>query len=67
MRMSFSTPQPADKPKNEATPPRQPSCPACGGFLVDLRGQSRCTRCYFTWCVGCDNAQATTCSASEYD
>jgi hypothetical protein len=29
-------------------------CPACGAALVPLRGQWRCSRCYFTWCVGCE-------------
>lgn len=65
--MQFSTPTPADEPKNEAAPTRQPCCPACGGQFVELRGQSRCTRCYFTWCVGCENAQATTACGAEYD
>ena len=33
--------------------PAQP-CPACGAALVPLRGQWRCSRCYFTWCAGCE-------------
>jgi hypothetical protein len=31
-----------------------PICPMCGGGLVPLRGQWRCSRCYFTLCVGCE-------------
>ena len=29
-------------------------CPACGARLVPLRGQWRCSRCYFMLCAGCE-------------
>jgi hypothetical protein len=29
-------------------------CPMCGGGLVPLRGQWRCSRCYFSLCAGCE-------------
>lgn len=29
-------------------------CPACGAALVPLRGQWRCSRCYFMLCAGCE-------------
>jgi hypothetical protein len=31
-----------------------PQCPMCGGVLVPLRGQWRCSRCYFMLCAGCE-------------
>jgi hypothetical protein len=31
-----------------------PPCPMCGGGLVPLRGQWRCSRCYFALCIGCE-------------
>jgi hypothetical protein len=30
------------------------ACPVCGGGLVPLRGQWRCSRCFFALCVGCE-------------
>jgi hypothetical protein len=30
------------------------SCPLCGGGMVPLRGQWRCSRCYFALCAGCE-------------
>ena len=30
------------------------ACPVCGGVLVPLRGQWRCSRCQFSLCVGCE-------------
>jgi hypothetical protein len=32
----------------------QPPCPVCGGPLIPLRGQYRCSRCLFSLCVGCE-------------
>ena len=32
-------------------------CPHCGGTLLPLGGQMRCTRCYFTLCVNCEEAR----------
>jgi hypothetical protein len=29
-------------------------CPMCGAALVPLRGQWRCSRCYFALCAGCE-------------
>jgi hypothetical protein len=65
MRM-LSTPPPPDESKQEAGTP-QPCCPVCNGPLVELRGQSRCTHCYFTWCVGCENTEATSFCAIQQD
>lgn len=30
------------------------ACPVCGATLIPLRGQWRCSRCYFMLCVGCE-------------
>ena len=32
----------------------EPPCPVCGGPLVPLRGEYRCSRCRFSLCVGCE-------------
>ena len=58
MRMSFPTTSP-DESTNDAATTRQPHCPACSGPLIELRGQYRCTRCYFTLCVGCETVDVT--------
>jgi hypothetical protein len=29
-------------------------CPACGGFLAEMRGFWRCLRCSFAICSGCE-------------
>ena len=34
------------------------ACPICGGTLVELRGQQRCSRCYFIICENCEGAGA---------
>jgi hypothetical protein len=31
-----------------------PECPVCGGMLIELRGQGRCSRCQFLLCADCD-------------
>lgn len=31
-----------------------PGCPVCGATLVPMRGQYRCSRCYFALCPGCE-------------
>jgi hypothetical protein len=67
MRMSFSPPTMQDEPSPDATTARQPCCPACNGPLVELRGQYRCSRCYFTLCVGCEPADVTNYCAVQYD
>jgi hypothetical protein len=33
---------------------RQVGCPMCGGMLVPMRDQYRCSRCFFSLCVGCE-------------
>jgi len=35
-------------------PPAARPCPICAAPLIHLRGQDRCSRCRFTFCVGCD-------------
>jgi hypothetical protein len=39
------------------------SCPVCGGLLTERRGESRCLRCQFVVCQGCDGE----CPAVEGD
>jgi hypothetical protein len=36
-----------------------PRCPVCSGALIPLRSQYRCTRCYYSLCVGCEGADAS--------
>jgi hypothetical protein len=67
MRMSFPTRAMPDEPIQEPAPSRQPCCPACSGALVELRGQYRCTRCYFTLCVGCEAAEGAAFCAAQRD
>jgi hypothetical protein len=48
--------QPTGQQATTNAPPKsivQP-CPACGGMLVPLRHAWRCSRCYFSLCVGCE-------------
>jgi hypothetical protein len=59
MRMSFPTAS-QDEPRNETPTTRKPCCPVCSGPVVELRGQYRCTRCYFTLCVGCESVDVTS-------
>ena len=32
----------------------QLACPACGGPVVELRSEYRCTRCRLSVCIGCE-------------
>jgi hypothetical protein len=36
------------------SPVRQPLCPVCSGALIPLHNLYRCSRCYYTLCVGCE-------------
>jgi hypothetical protein len=65
--MLVATHTPANEATKEPVPVRQPSCPSCGGQLVELRGQSRCTRCSFMWCAGCETSETFTCSGGAAD
>jgi len=47
---SQSLPPACDAPANRVGL----GCPACGAALIPLRGQWRCSRCYFMLCVGCE-------------
>ena len=67
MRMSFPTPAMPDEPGQEPATNRQPCCPVCNGALVELRGQYRCSRCYFTLCVGCETVDVTSYCAVQFD
>jgi hypothetical protein len=40
---------------NAPSPSGPPPCPVCAGLLVPLRDQYRCSRCFFSFCVGCEN------------
>jgi hypothetical protein len=44
------TPRARDSPRSEGEPP----CPVCEGPLIPLRGVFRCSRCYFSLCLGCE-------------
>jgi hypothetical protein len=33
-------------------------CPICGGTLAPLRNVWRCSRCYFSLCIGCEGETA---------
>ncbi len=36
----------------------EPACPVCEGPLIPLRGTVRCSRCYFSFCQGCEAREA---------
>jgi hypothetical protein len=61
MQSQTGTPQSVPTPGASTSaacsvPAAQPrGCPACAAPMVPLRGQYRCTRCYFTFCVGCED------------
>jgi len=44
------TNQPPDAPSSGPPP-----CPVCAGPLIPLRDQYRCTRCFYSFCAGCEN------------
>jgi len=67
MRMSFPTHATPDEASQEPAASRQPCCPVCSGALVELRGQFRCSRCYFTLCVGCETVDVTSYCAVQCD
>jgi hypothetical protein len=52
------TPENSQPPTSCETPASRTGqgCPACGAALIPLRGQWRCSRCYFMLCVGCEPA-----------
>lgn len=58
MQSSTGTPQSVPTPNTPTTcsiPAAQPrACPACAAPMLPLRGQYRCSRCYFTFCIGCE-------------
>lgn len=33
-------------PGQQASPPRRPACPVCGGQLVEARAKLQCSRCH---------------------
>jgi hypothetical protein len=37
-----------------AKPRTVPSCPVCGGPLVEMRGANRCGRCQYIFCQSCE-------------
>ncbi len=45
--------QPLDPATSTQSGPR--SCPICAAPMVSLRGQDRCSRCHFVFCVGCED------------
>jgi hypothetical protein len=38
----------------EKMPASLPTCPACGGVLILLRGFYRCSRCCYSVCESCE-------------
>jgi hypothetical protein len=42
-----------------------PPCPVCSGPLVCLRNQYRCSRCYYCFCVGCEDGPVANGCGSE--
>jgi hypothetical protein len=57
-RMFPETASPPNLLPDLARPLLQPYCPLCGGVLIEMRGASRCGRCQFTLCLGCDGEAA---------
>jgi hypothetical protein len=43
-----------DTSRNEG----EPSCPVCEGPLIPLCGFYRCSRCFFSLCLGCEAGEA---------
>jgi hypothetical protein len=48
--------EPAARP---STPFFQPSCPACGAPLIELRATLRCSQCYLSICEACAGEPAS--------
>ena len=57
MQPQTASPQP-HTPQPEECPPAARTCPVCGGPFIPLRGQSRCSRCHFALCEGCEGGTA---------
>jgi hypothetical protein len=54
--MHASTEPTSAAPNQQASPPSCPAlCPVCAGRLVYLRSQYRCSRCCYSFCVGCED------------
>jgi hypothetical protein len=56
MQMQEAASRPVQACEPTPAPARPPACPICAGVLVPLRGFSRCARCRFTVCAGCEPA-----------
>jgi hypothetical protein len=57
--MPSHTEPPSDRPgPGNSAAGNQPWCPVCHGQLLYLRGQFRCSRCYFSLCLDCDSGSA---------
>jgi hypothetical protein len=35
----------------------RPCCPVCGGTLLEMRSQMRCSRCNLVVCEGCEGGE----------
>ena len=57
--MRETQPTTSQEVRDEPQASRAPSCPVCSGPFVELRGQYRCTRCFYTLCVGCEPSGVT--------
>ena len=67
MRQTYPTTVSQDTVRDETPAAQPPCCPVCSGPLVELRGQFRCTRCFYTMCVGCESSSALEYCAMQND
>jgi hypothetical protein len=44
--------------QHNAERPAENGCPICGGPVIPLRDQVRCTRCLHSYCVSCEPSGA---------
>ena len=52
--MHPTPPSPERSADRVPAPRAQLLCPVCNGLLIPVRGACRCSRCYFSLCVGCE-------------
>jgi hypothetical protein len=52
--MQLGTRSSPEEQPDQAPAPCRPLCPVCSGPLIPLRDFSRCARCNFRICVGCE-------------
>jgi hypothetical protein len=61
--------QPASSSVASESPPLPPKveavCPICRGGLAVLRGMTRCLRCSFSFCEGCEGDRPSYSGVSD--